>query len=149
MELGYLMNAHAFKTDLNLTDNNHWMLALPLTAWVLFWLAFNSRLYFPLIWRIFSTLGWLGLAVIISPSFWIWLACFSLSIWVPFLLTWRLWEKNGEPLSLMQMFWGFIIIPMLLGLALVYIGPYFYPLLHSGNHFSIRFIPILGGKGAI
>jgi hypothetical protein len=43
-----------------------------------------------------------------------------------------------------------LFVPVLLGLALQYIGPYFYPITYggeSGTHVFLRFIPIFGGRG--
>jgi hypothetical protein len=38
--------------------------------------------------------------------------------------------------------------PMILGLVLIFIGPYLYPIYPSEHgELTIRFIPFLGGKG--
>ena len=126
----------------------HWILALPLTGWSLLWLAYNGFNYIRLTRHIFSELKWFSFLLLINPCFWIWLGFFSWSIWAPLYLCMMPWGKYGADLSRKKIVLLTVFVPMLLGLALQYIGPYFYPIGYSetGAQF-MRFIPILGGKG--
>src|SRR5438093_1449464 len=101
----------------------HWLLAGPLTGWCLLWLAFNGYNYVRLTWHIFSTLKWLSFALLFNPCFWIWLAFFSSSTWAPLNFFMLPWGKYGEDFSRKKMALVVVFVPMLLGLALQYIGP--------------------------
>ena len=128
----------------------HWLVALPLTAWCLSWLAFNSYNYVRLTWHIFASLKWLSFALLINPCFWIWLGLFSSSTWAPLDYSAMPWGKFGGTLTRKKVVLVVVLVPMLLGLALVYLGPYFYPIAtaQSGETaYHVRFVPIFGGKG--
>jgi hypothetical protein len=128
----------------------HWFITLSLTIWCLFWLALNGGNYIYLTWHLFSTLKWLSFLLLISPCFWVWLGIFSSSVWIPLNLLWVTWGKLDEDLSRTQVVLLVLVVPVLLGLALQFIGPYFYPVIlggDSGTNVLMRMIPILGGKG--
>ena len=128
----------------------HWILAVPLTGWCLLWLVFNGYNYLYLTWHLFSTLKWLSFALLINPCFWIWFAFFSSSTWAPLNLFLMPWGKYGGDFTRRKIVLMVVFVPMLLGLALLFIGPYFYPVTQGGEggtHVFLRFIPILGGRG--
>lgn len=126
----------------------HWVFGLPLSGWCLLWLVYNGYNYVILTWQIFRELKWFSFLLIINPCFWIWLGFFSWSALAPYYLFWMPWVKSGTELSRKKIVLSIVFFPMLFGLALQYVGPYFYPVGYSqtGAKF-LRFIPILGGKG--
>lgn len=127
----------------------HWLLAVPLSLWCLLWLVSNGYNYVHLTWHLVRTLKWMSFLLLLSPCFWIWVGVFSSSVWAP-LNFWLLpWGRYDRELSRTKIFLLVLFVPFVLGLALQYIGPYFYPIgsnTESGGVF-IRFIPILGGRG--
>jgi hypothetical protein len=127
----------------------HWLLAIPLTLWCLLWLMSNGYNYIHLTWHLFRSLKWWSFCLLFSPCFWIWLGFFSSAAWAP-LNFWLLpWGKYDRELSRTKIFLLVLFVPLVLGLALQYIGPYFYPITTDaqGNGHFLRFIPILGGRG--
>jgi len=46
-----------------------------------------------------------------------------------------------------HVFLSALLLPLIAGLVLLYIGPYLYPVTETPQGVSVRFIPILGGKG--
>jgi hypothetical protein len=127
----------------------HWLLALPMSLWCLLWLVVNAMNYVHLTWRIFADLKWLSFLLIISPCFWIWLSFFGSSVWAPLNLFLLPWGKRDQEISRAKIAALVLLVPMLLGLALIYIGPYFYPVTSQGigTPLALRLIPVLGGKG--
>ncbi len=130
----------------------HWLIATPLTIWCLLWLAVNGYNYIYLTWHLFSELKWYSFALLLSPCFYFWLGLFSSSAWAPLNMLWMIWVKydKDKDVSKTKVALMVIFIPVLLGLALQYIGPYFYPVTlggESGTNVLIRLIPILGGRG--
>ena len=121
-----------------------------MSLWCLLWLVYNGYNYIYLSWRIFSNLKWLSLALLVNPCFWLWVLFFT-SVWKPLELLVMPWlakydrENSRTKITLLV-----LIVPPVLGLALQYIGPYFYPVIlggDDGTHVILRFIPILGGTG--
>jgi hypothetical protein len=128
----------------------HWLFAVPLSLWCLFWLALNGYNYLHLTWRIFATLKWLSFALLINPCFAVWLGAFSSSVWAPLNFVALPWARYDAKFSRGKVTLLVLFVPVLLGLALQFIGPYFYPITwggEDGHHVFLRFIPILGGKG--
>jgi len=128
----------------------HWIFAAPLTGWCLLWLAFNGYNYLRLTWHLFSTLKWLSFALLINPCFWIWIALFCFAVWPLLNLSLMPWAKFEKDFSRMKVVLMIVIVPIMLGLLLQYVGPYFYPITHGGDtgtRVFLRFIPFLGGKG--
>jgi hypothetical protein len=128
----------------------HWLIAGPLSLWCLAWLALNGYNYLYLTWRIFATLKWLSFALLINPCFWIWVGAFSSSVWAPLNFVALPWGKYDAEFSRGKVALLVLFVPPLLGIALQFIGPYFYPITwggENGHHVFLRFIPIFGGKG--
>ena len=73
----------------------HWLIAVPLTVWCLYWLAQNGYNYLHLTWGLFSKLKWGSLALFINPCFAIWLGLFSSTVWAPLNLLRFPWAKHG------------------------------------------------------
>ena len=128
----------------------HWLIAVPLTVWCLCWLAQNGYNYLDLTWGLFSKLKWGSLALFINPCFAIWLGLFSSAVWAPLNLLRFPWAKHGPDFGRGKVALLVLLVPPLLGLALQFVGPYFYPITwggEDGKSMFMRFIPILGGKG--
>ena len=128
----------------------HWLIAGPLSLWCLVWLAFNGYNYLYLTWRIFVILKWLSFALLINPCFAIWIGAFSSSVWAPLNLVGLPWGKYDADFSRWKVALLVLFVPPLLGLALQFIGPYFYPITwggENGHHVFLRFIPFFGGRG--
>jgi hypothetical protein len=128
----------------------HWFIAALLTLWCLGWLLVNGFSFFYLTWHLFTSLRWVSFALLINPCFAIWIAFFGSSVWAPFGLIMLPWGRYGSEFSRGKVALLVIFVPMLFGLALQFIGPYFYPVTWGGDdgtHLFLRFIPILGGKG--
>jgi len=128
----------------------HWLIATPLSLWCLAWLAENGYNYIHLTWSLFAKVKWGSFALLINPCFLIWLAFFSSSVWAPLsLLSWP-WGKYGPDFSRGKVALLVLLAPPLFGLALQFIGPYFYPITwggEDGKTFFLRVIPIIGGRG--
>jgi len=124
----------------------HWLVVAPLSLWCLCWCAVNGYDYLYLTWRLFARLKWASFALLINPCFVIWLALFSSVVWAPLNLSWLPWGKDFKlgKVALLALF-----APPLLGLALHYVGPYFYPITwgEDGHSMFLRYWPIIGGKG--
>jgi len=128
----------------------HWLIAGPLSLWCLVWLVFNGYNYLYLTWRIFATLKWLSFALLINPCFAIWIGAFSSSVWAPLNFVALPWGTYDAEFSRGKVALVVLFVPLLLGLALQFIGPYFYPITwggENGHHVFLRFIPFFGGKG--
>ena len=131
------------------TNGLHWLLAIPLTLWCLIWLVSNGYNYIHLTWHLFRSLKWWSVCLLFSPCFWVWIACFSSAAWAPLNLWLLPWGKYDRDLSRSKIVLMVLLVPLLLGLALEYLGPYFYPItqdVHGKGQFP-RFVPILGGRG--
>jgi hypothetical protein len=59
------------------------------------------------------------------------------------------WEKHGSDFSRGKVALRVLLVPLLHGLALQFIGPYFYPITwgEDGHSMYMRFLPIIGGRG--
>src|SRR6266566_3676268 len=111
----------------------HRLIAAPLSLWCLIWLAFNGYNYLHLTWRIFATLKWLSFALLINPCFAIWLGAFSSSVWAPLNFVALPWGSYDAEFSRGKVALLVCFVPPLLGLALQFIGPYFYPITWGGE----------------
>jgi len=120
-----------------------------MSLWCVVWLIINSINYFRLTWHIFATLKWGSFLLLISLCFWIWLLVFGSSVWAPLNFVLLSWAKSPQKLNRLKIGLLITLTPMLLGLALMYVGPYFYPVLSEGEGkpLTVRILPIFGGKG--
>ena len=128
----------------------HWLAAVPLSAWCPLWVIVNGWNYLCLTWDLFARLKWSSFVLLVNPCFGIWLACFSASVWGPMNLLLTPWVKYGKGSERATVILLVLLVPLALGLALQFIGPYFYPITwggETGTRLFLRFIPILGGKG--
>ncbi len=128
----------------------HWFIATVLTIWCLAWVLFNGYGYIYLTWHLFVSLKWFSFALLINPCFAIWIGFFSSSIWAPLNFSALPWGRFGAELSRRKVALLVLLVPPVLGLALQFVGPYFYPISWGGDdgtRMFMRLIPILGGKG--
>jgi len=129
--------------------NLHWLIAIPLSLWSVFWLCCNDYNYVTLTWRLFTTLGWLSFLLFLSPCGYAWFLVFSSAAWAPIWLTMLPWVGSSEDLSRKKIFFIVLLVPFVFGMILQYVGPYFYPVSwggEDGHRVYVRFIPFVGGK---
>src|SRR6266566_7216000 len=81
----------------------------------------------------FATLGWLSFALLINPCFAIWIGAFSSSVWAPLNFVALPWGSYDAEFSRGKVALLVCFVPPLLGLALQFIGPYFYPITWGGE----------------
>lgn len=125
----------------------HWLLALPLTLWCLIWVVPNGSYYFKLTGYLLRAMKWTSVVLLLSPCFWLWLIVFSASVWAPLNLVVFAWGKFGREFSRAKALLLVVVLPMVLWLMLMYVGPYIYPLTHDRQgHILLRFIPFLGKR---
>lgn len=125
----------------------YWLLAVPAMIWCAILSVVNAINYIVLTYHLFGDLGWLSLVLIINPLAWLWIGQVFLFVGsaFQFLAVWKAGREWQERLMTLVFI---VIFPLILYAMLKWIGPYFYPICPTKEgHLTIRFIPILGGKG--
>ena len=120
-------------------------IARAMSLWCLGWLLVLVGDYLELTWKFVSELRGFHWILIVSPTFWLWVAAFA----IVFLAVHRLmqlpWLQFEKGLSLPKTALLILLLPVILWLTLHGAAPYFYPAVDG----YIRLVPFLGGRGYV